>query len=401
MQLAPQKHTLGVLAGAGDYPRLVLEGAARAGVRVVCAGFRGAACARELKPLCAAYRTFRVGAVEAPTDYFHREGVTHVLMAGQIKPACIYTMWPDATARRLLSQMDRRNAHSIFGAVCEYGQQHGWVVLPSTTFMEPHMPPAGHIAGPPPTPEQLAEAAGGMVIAREIARLDIGQSIIVQGQNVLSIEAFKGTNECLKSGGRRHQPVTLCKVTKPGHDMRFDVPCIGESTIRKCRKYGVGHIVIEADRTIVMQRARVEELCNKWGITLHAMPMPRGGPTVPELPHVGSDEEHARALAQQLEALGLGHSAVVCDGVVIAAEDPEGPLKCMKRAAAYMRRLWLLRLINWLLRMLLGISTTPPAPMVMAGTPRLQITPELTRTAKKSHIELRMTPFEVRSTNDE
>ena len=388
MTLDPQKHTLGVLAGAGDYPRLVLEGARRAGVRAVCAGFRGAAKAGELKPLCTAYGSFRVGAVEAPTEFFRREGVTHVLLAGQIKPASIYTMWPDATARRLLARMDRRNAHSIFGAVCAYGQEQGWVVLPSTTFMEEHMPAAGHIAGPVPTEAQLAEACHGMELAREIARLDIGQSLVVQGQQALCVEAFKGTNECLKVGGRRQQPVTLCKVTKPGHDMRFDVPCIGADTIRKCHKYNVGHIAIEAGRTIVMQREKVHKLCEQWGICLHAMEMPASGTSVPELPHVGSDAEHARALAGALEQLGLGHSAVVCDGVVIAVEDPEGPYKCLRRAGAYMRRLRLTRLVNWLLRLLLGISAAPPAPMVMAGTPQLQVDAGLRRAARKAGVQL-------------
>lgn len=388
MQLDPARHTLGLLAGSGEYPRLVAEGAQRAGVRVVCAGFRGAAKAAELRPLCAAYRTFRIGSVEKPTAFFRQEGVTHVLMAGQIKPASIYTMWPDATARRLLGQMDRRNAHTIFGTVCRYAHEYGWEVLPSTTFMEAHMPQAGHIAGPPPTDAQLREACHGMQTAREIARLDIGQSIVVQGEKVLCIEAFKGTNECLKTGGNREQPVTLCKVTKPGHDMRFDVPCIGLGTIAKCRKYHVNHIVIEAGHTIILQHADVLRLCDQWGITLHAMDIPTGGITVPELPDMESDAEHARRLASSIETLGLGHSAVVCDGVAIAVEDPEGALKCLRRAGAYMRRLWLMRLLNWLLRLLLGISSAPPAPMVMAGTPQLQVDAELRRAARKAGVRL-------------
>ena len=83
-----------------------------------------------------------------------------------------------------------------------------------------HLPAAGHLAGPAPTDEQLEEARFGLTQAREIARLDIGQSIIVHGKCVVCVEAFKGTNECLHAGGHRDYPVTLCKVTKPGHDMR-------------------------------------------------------------------------------------------------------------------------------------------------------------------------------------
>lgn len=388
MQLDPQQHTLGVLAGAGEYPRLVIEGARRAGVRVVCAGFRGAV-GRELPPLCQAFRKFRVGAVDAPLQFFAQEGVTHILLAGQIKPACIYTMWPDAAARRLLAQMERRNAHTIFGKACEYASEaYGFQVLPSTTFMEEHMPTAGHIAGPSPTAEQLEEARYGMALAREIARLDIGQSLVVRGQQALCVEAFKGTNECLRSGGGRVYPVTLCKVTKPDHDMRFDVPCIGTGTIRNCIRYNVRHIVVEAGRTILFQRAEVARLCAQHGITLHAMEVPTDGAHLPELPPTATDVDHALALAQAMEQLGLGHSAVVCDGVAIAVEDPEGPLKCLRRAGAYMRRLRLVRMVNWLLRLLLGKKSAPPAPMVMAGTPGLHITPELRRAARRAGVLL-------------
>ena len=388
MQLDPHRHVLGVLAGAGEYPRLVIEGARRAGVRVVCAGFRGAV-GREIPPLCHVFKRFRVGAVEAPTRFFQQQGVTHVILAGQIKPACIYTMWPDATARRLLAQMERRNAHTIFGAVCRYGAEYGWQVLPSTMFMEEHMPPAGHIAGPAPTAEQLAEARYGLSVAREIARLDVGQSIVVHGLQVVCVEAFKGTNECLREGGGREYPVTLCKVTKPGHDMRFDVPCIGLGTIQNCIRYNVRHIAIEAGRTILFQREEVARLCEQHGICLHAMATPEAGIHLPELPPTATDVDHARALAAAIEQLGIGHSAVVCDGVAIAVEDPEGPLKCLRRAGAYMRRLWLARFINWLARLLLGIKSSPPAPMVAAFAPGAPPpTPELLRAARKAGLHL-------------
>lgn len=388
MELDPQRHVLGILAGAGEYPRLVIEGAKRAGVRVVCVGFRGAV-ERDVPPLCDAFRRFRVGAVEGPTEFFREQGVTHVLMAGQIKPARIYTMWPDATARRLLSALERRNAHTIFGAVCRYGAEQGWQMLPSTSFMAEHIPAAGHIAGPPLSPERRAEAVFGMSIAREIARLDIGQSVVVCGQKVLCIEAFKGTNECLASGGGREYPVALCKVTKPGHDMRFDVPCIGLGTIRKCLKYNVRHIVIEAGRTILFQRAEVARLCEQHGITLHAMPVPEEGMHLPELPPTATDVAHARALAVAVEQLGIGHSAVVCDGVVIAVEDPEGPIKCLRRAGAYMRRLRLARLLNWLVRFLMGGRSAPPAPLVAAFAPGAPLSsPALLRAARKARVRL-------------
>ncbi len=382
--LPQQPQTLGVLAGAGEYPRLMIEGAKRAGWRVVCAGFRGAVD-RELAALCDAFRIFRVGALDAPRLFFQQEGVTHVVLTGQIKPACIYTMWPDATARRELAQLDRRNAHTIFGAVCNYVHRHGMQVLPSTAFMEAAMPQAGQLAGPTPTATQQREVGLGMPLARHIARLDIGQSLIMQGERVACVEGYKGTNECIESGGHRAEPVTLCKVTKPGHDMRFDVPCIGLGTIRHAIRAKVGQVAFEAGRTILFQRAEVERLCNEHGIVLQAVDLGGAG-EAEEHARMGSDAEHAAHMAAELARLGIGQAAVVCEGVVIAVEDADGPLKCLRRAAAYMKRLRFVRLANWLVALLMGRRSTPPAPMVMAGT--REWTPELRRAARKAGVRL-------------
>lgn len=375
---------LGVIACAGEFPRKVIEGAHRAGVKVVSAGMRGAV-GPEIPGMSDAYKCFRVGSIEGPAEFFRENGVTHVMLTGQIKPSCIYTMWPDATARKFLKTLDRRNAHTIFTTVCDFIHSKGMEVLPSITFMEDQLPGPGHIAGPAPTEEQLDEARFGLGMAREIARLDIGQSIIVHGHQVVCVEAFKGTNECLHAGGHRPHEVTLCKVTKPGHDMRFDVPCIGTGTIRNAIKANVNHIVFEAGRTILFQRDEVARLCNEHGITLHAMEVPLPAQEGADPGHIATDAAHAAAMAQEITQLGIGCCAVVCDGVVIAVDDADGPLKCIRRAGEYMRRLRLARLLNWLGRILLGRPGTPPAPMVMVSTRPL--TAEEEKAARKAGIQ--------------
>lgn len=366
----PKRHTLGLLAGAGDLPRLVLQGARAAGVRVVCAGFRGAA-GNDLLPLCDVFRRFRVGAVEAPAAFFREHGVTHIMMEGQIRPSCIYTLWPDAAARRLLADLDRRNAHTIFGAVCRYAQEQGWQVLPSVSFLEDHIPAAGHLAGPELSPSLAAQAEKGMRLAQCIADLDIGQSLVIREDSVLCVEGFKGTNECLQQvNASPEHPAMLCKVTKHDHDMRFDVPCIGPTTIRHCIRASVRQIVIEADCTILLRREEVVRLCEEAGISLVAMRVSEKESsserafTAP----VEDDAAHAAALAHSLEAFGIGSSAVVCEGVVIAVEDAEGLSKCLRRARTYMKRIRFLRLINWLCRLLLGRRSSPPRPMVLSST---------------------------------
>lgn len=213
-QETPER-TLGVIAGAGDYPRMVMESARRAGVRVVCLALRGLA-EKGLRSLADEYAEFRVGALEEGTRYAKEHGVTELMLCGQVKPSCIYTMWPDATIRRLLAGLDRRNAHTLFGTLCNYFAEQGITVLPSTMFMEDHLPAPGLLAGPEPSPQQLAEAAAGMPLAREIARLDIGQSIVVQGDRVVCVEAFKGTNECIQSSAGTGGATTLARSPSPG-----------------------------------------------------------------------------------------------------------------------------------------------------------------------------------------
>lgn len=378
--------TLGVIAGAGEFPRLLIQGARRAGVRVVCIGVRGAVD-RRLADMCDAFAAFRAGSLEAPLEFARRHGVQDLVLSGQVKPASIFTLWPDATCRRLLAQLERRNAHTIFGLLCSFLEQQGFRVLDSTTYMQEHLPAAGLLAGPEPTPEQRETMENGMRLARHIARLDIGQSLMVQGSRVTAVEAFKGTNECIRSGGNRPAPATLCKVTKPGHDMRFDVPCIGLGTVQNCLAANVNHIAFQARKTFLLQREQVLELCNRHGITLQAVDLSEE-PAAP-LARVQDDAAHARLMAHELERLGIGHSAVVCDGVVIAVEDPDGPAKCIRRAGEYMRRLRLARLFGWLLGVLTGSGGSRPAPVVMAGTPAFSPTPAERRAAKRAGIQIR------------
>ncbi len=385
----PKRHTLGLLAGAGDLPRLVLQGARAAGVRVVCAGFRGAV-GDDLLPHCDAFRRFRVGAVEAPAAFFRAHGVTHIMLEGQIRPSCIYTLWPDSTARRILSSLDRRNAHTIFGAVCRYAKEQGWQTLPSVSFLGDHISGVGLLAGPELSSSLMAQAEKGMLLARGVADLDIGQSLILNSDCVLCVEGFKGTNECLQhADASSDNPAMLCKVTKKGHDMRFDVPCIGPATIRHCIRAFVKQVVIEADRTILLRREEVVRLCEEAGISLLAMRVPEvetsSHTSIFSTP-VADDATHAVALARALDSLGIGSSAVVCEGVVIAVEDAAGLTKCLRRAREYMKRIRFLRLVNWLCRLFLGRRSSPPSPMVLASARPLS--PGETRLASRYGIRV-------------
>ena len=132
----------------------------------------------------------------------------------------------------------------------------------------------------------------------------------------------------------------------------------------------------------------MEELCNRHGITLHAMVAPVPSEEGPEPEHMADDAAHAAAMAAEVQRLGIGHIAVVCDGVIIAVDDADGPLKCIRRAAAYMRQLRFMRLFNWLCNLLMGRKTPPPAPMVLRTAPGYELPPEAAAAARKADIVL-------------
>lgn len=193
-------------------------------------------------------------------------------MAGGINPKNILSLRPDLRALSVLMRMPEKCGLPAWGRHHGSGKE-GFTILPASTYMEEHMPQPGHIAGPPPTPEQWEDARFGMQTAKEISRLHIGQSVIVHGGTVIAVEAIEGTNNCIRRGGElgNGKPATLAKVARLGHDMRFDIPTVGPVTIETCAKCGVRQIALEAGKTILLERDRVEELCKRHKISLHAL----------------------------------------------------------------------------------------------------------------------------------
>jgi UDP-2,3-diacylglucosamine hydrolase len=144
-------------------------------------------------------------------------------------------------------------------------------LLPATTFLEDQMPGPGPVAGPALDRRQREDAGFGLQIAKEMSRLDIGQSVVVRHGTVLSVEAFEGTNECIKRGGALGRGrALLAKVSKPGQDLRFDVPVIGPETIRTCAAAGVPAVVVEAGCTLILGRDEVEQVCRELRVALAA-----------------------------------------------------------------------------------------------------------------------------------
>jgi DUF1009 family protein len=266
--------TLGVVAGNGFYPRTLIEGARKQNpqIRIIAIAFIDETLP-DIEELADEVEWFRVGQVTKPFEFFKKHHVKEAVMVGQLAPKNLFNLRPDLRALFLLAKLKHRNAETIFGIVAEEAERNGIKVLPATVYMDDNMPKQGHIAGPKPKDRQLEDAQYGMEIAKEVSRLDIGQSVVVRHGTVLAVEGFEGTNECIRRGGMlgRGKEITLVKVSKPNHDMRFDVPVVGVQTIQTCHEAGVNQIVIEAGKTILLQKDEVIELCRKFKISLHAL----------------------------------------------------------------------------------------------------------------------------------
>jgi UDP-2,3-diacylglucosamine hydrolase len=266
--------TIGIIAGSGVYPETFIHAARRHSpdTRLVVLAFEG-----ETKPELGAkgdaVEWVRVGQLSKAIKFFVREGAKEAVMMGQISPKNLFDLRPDLRVLMMLARVKERNAETLFGAIGEEMAKDGITLLPATTFLEDHLPGAGHVCGPKFKKRQLEDAEFGFRIAKQTSALDIGQSVVVRHGTVLAAEAFEGTNACIRRGGElgRGKDVLLVKVSKPNQDFRFDVPVIGPQTIETCAAAGVGGIAIEAGSTLMLEKDRVAELCEKHRIGVHAI----------------------------------------------------------------------------------------------------------------------------------
>jgi len=176
-------------------------------------------------------------------------------MAGQIAPKNLFDLRPDWKALLVLAKLKQRNAESIFAAIADELTKVNVDLLPATTFLEDSLAPAGLIAGPKLTRREKEDVAYGWKIAREIACLDIGQTVIVKSGTILAVEAFEGTNDAIKRGGAlARKGAVMVKVAKPNQDMRFDVPVIGVETINVAAEATLRVVAVEAHKTLLLER---------------------------------------------------------------------------------------------------------------------------------------------------
>jgi len=263
--------TVGMIAGNGLYPGIFAQAARRAGVgRIVAAAF-----VDETDPALAELvdriEWMRVGQLGKMIKYFRSGGVGQVVMVGQIAPKNLFDLRPDLRLLKMLSRIKERNAETLFAGIASELEADGIRLLPATTFLEDLLPGPGHVCGPELGERQQEDAAFGFRIAKEVSRLDIGQTVVVKKGTVLAVEAFEGTNEAIKRGGSMGKgEAMVVKVSKPDQDFRFDVPVVGPATIETAAEAGVSAIVIEAGCTLLLGKEEVFRLCRERKVSLVA-----------------------------------------------------------------------------------------------------------------------------------
>lgn len=264
------RRPLGLIAGQGVYPLLVAQAARAAGVPVRLIGFE-----EETSPeLIALFpeserRILLVGQLGKMLKALKEFGAGSALMAGQITPRRLFKgLHPDLKATQILLSLKRRNAETIFGAIAAEIGRIGVTLLDARAFIDDQLAAEGCMTGRS-FPIDADYVAHGVQIARECARLDIGQGCVVRKGTVLAVEAFEGTDEMLRrAGGFKTDGSLFVKTVKHGQDYRFDVPCFGLRTLETMREAGLTAAALEAGKVILLDRPAVLAQARTWGIDL-------------------------------------------------------------------------------------------------------------------------------------
>lgn len=266
----------GLIAGNGDFPLLVLEGARRCGIDMAVIAIREEATP-ELDRAASRVHWVSLGELNRAIELLHEEGVKRAVMAGQVKHRQIFSDIPaDGRLAPLLERLSTRNTDALIGAVAMILHNEGIELTDSTLFLEPLLPAPGILTARSPDSREAGEIEYGRSIARQIAGLDLGQTVVIAERACVAIEAMEGTDETIEraariAGGR---PLVVVKVSKPRQDMRFDVPVVGPKTVEVMQRHRATTLAIDAGRTLIFDRQRVVEMADAVGIAIEAAAIP-------------------------------------------------------------------------------------------------------------------------------
>ncbi len=262
----------GLIAGNGDFPFLVLEGARRRGIEMTVIAIREEA-SPAIEGAARRLHWISLGELSRGIALLHQEGVKRAVMAGQVKHNKIFSsIRPDWRLAKLLFSLPARNTDSLIGAVARVLEDEGIELVDSTKFLGPLLPAEGVLTRRAPDAAEAADIAYGRRIARRIAGLDIGQTVVVRDLACVAVEAMEGTDEAIERAARLAggQRLVVAKVSKPRQDMRFDVPVIGRRTIEVMLGAHATALAIDAGRTLLLERDTLLDAADQGGIAIQA-----------------------------------------------------------------------------------------------------------------------------------
>ena len=272
--LAPDSR-YGLIAGNSQFPFLVVEGARRAGVSLAVAAIR-----EETDPLIervvaeagGSVVWVGIGQLGKMIRFFKREGVERAMMAGQVRHVQIFSgALPDVRMLRMLMRLPRRNTDALIGGVADELAAEGIELIDSTHFLQDHLPREGVLTRRAPTAGERGDIDYGLEVAREIARLDLGQTIVVRARACVAVEAMEGTDATVRRAGQLARGrLTVVKVAKPNQDMRFDVPVVGVPTVEAMVEAGATCLCITAGKTLIFDREEMLRLADQHRIAVVA-----------------------------------------------------------------------------------------------------------------------------------
>ena len=282
--------TLGLIAGNGRFPFLLLDAARARGLRVVVAAIQEETDP-EMDLRAAMDSDIRVhwmglGELSRLIATFQREGVTRAVMAGQVRHKQIFSaIRPDWRLAKLLLNLRTRSTDVLLGAVAKVLGDEGIELTSSTAYLEPLLARPGLLSSRPPTAAELADVAYGMQVARGIAGFDLGQTVVIAAGACVAVEAMEGTDATIARAGALMRSamegapaepgeetlprsLTVVKVAKPKQDMRFDVPVVGVPTIHAMQAAGATCLAVEAGRTLIFDEQLLLRAANSAGIAV-------------------------------------------------------------------------------------------------------------------------------------
>lgn len=264
----------GLIAGNGRFPFLVLEGARSQGIEMAVIAIKEEA-SPELEKFASRLHWVSLGELSKTIDLLQQEGVKRAVMAGQVKHNKIFSsIRPDWKLAKLLFSLPRKNTDSLIGAVAKVLEDEGIQLVDSTAFLRPLLPQAGILTRRAPNDQEAADIEYGLSVARQVAGMDIGQTVVISDRACVAVEAMEGTDETIARAARfaNGKPLVVVKVSKPHQDMRFDVPVVGLPTVEEMKRAGATALAVDAERTLLFDRNKLIAAADAAGIAIQAVP---------------------------------------------------------------------------------------------------------------------------------